>query len=35
LTSDEYMILRDGETPVKGFVIAHPASSGQLARAGK
>ncbi len=35
LTSDEYMIFRDGESPVKGFVLAHTASIGQRAHAGK
>jgi len=35
LTSDEYMIFRDGESPVKGFIVAHTASSGQRAQAGK
>ncbi|MGB6688461.1 MAG: hypothetical protein WBE76_11515 [Terracidiphilus sp.] len=35
LTSDEYMIFRDGESPVKGFIVAQTASSGQRALAGK
>ncbi|MGA7259089.1 MAG: hypothetical protein WBX09_20765, partial [Terracidiphilus sp.] len=35
LSSDEYMILRDGESPVKGFIVAHTASSGPPAHAGK
>jgi hypothetical protein len=35
LTSDEYMIFRDGESPVKGFIVAHATPSGQRAQAGK
>ncbi len=35
LTSDEYMILRDGEIPVKGFVAAHSAPTGQPAHTDK
>jgi hypothetical protein len=35
LTSDEYMIFRDGESPVRGFIVAHTASPGQRAHADK
>jgi len=35
LTADEYMIFRDGESPVKGFIAARVAQSGQRASAGK
>jgi len=35
LTADEYMIFRDGESPVKGFIAARIAPPGQRASAGK
>jgi hypothetical protein len=35
LTSDEYMIVRDGGSLEKGFLVAHTASSGKRALAGR